>query len=445
MLYSCGMQIFQTTDKLIDALGQNPKQPSLSPIDTKTLASDLATTFVFTSDTALRELSEKKIWEIAMQKGIFTASIFNLYREIGENKITKPFTVPAINIRTLTFDTAQVIFKLMQTHTIGPVIFEIAKSEMGYTEQRPKEYATVIIAAALAANHKGPVFIQGDHFQLNVKSYKKDSAAEIKSIETLISESLAANFLQIDIDASTLVDLNLQHLNDQQHDNFEVTAHLTKFIRRHQPQDIEVAIGGEIGHIGGKNSTVEDFQAFMQGYTKLVSGNGISKVSVQTGSSHGGTPLPDGTIQKVSLDFSVLKNIGGVARERYSLSGAVQHGASTLPVELFDKFPTNNTVEIHLATGFQNTVYDNLPTGLHEEIDSWVENNLADERAKDQTREQFIYKSRKKAFGPFKKQLWLLRKEEKEPILNALSTQFDEIFQKLNITQTQDLIINYAR
>src|SRR5512137_2842081 len=85
---------------------------------------------------------------------------------------------------------------------------------------------------------------------------------------------------------------------------------------------------------------------------------GISKISVQTGTTHGGVPLADGSVAKVKIDFEVLEKLSAMARSEYGLAGAVQHGASTLPDEAFDRFPAVATAEIHLATGFQNIIYD---------------------------------------------------------------------------------------
>ena len=55
------------------------------------------------------------------------------------------------------------------------------------------------------------------------------------------------------------------------------------------------------------------------------------------------------------------RRLSTVAREKYGLAGAVQHGASTLPDEAFNNFPRTETAEIHLATNFQNMLYDHLP------------------------------------------------------------------------------------
>jgi fructose/tagatose bisphosphate aldolase len=151
-------------------------------------------------------------------------------------------------------------------------------------------------------------------------------------MKSLIKEALDADFQHIDIDASTLVTLSKRTLDEQQASNYTVTAALTAYIRSLETQGT-ISIGGEIGHIGGKNSTPEELEAFLAAYGKALKKNlpGLSKISVQTGTSHGGVPLPDGSIADVSLDFSVLEHTGQVARDSYHLGGVVQHGASTLP------------------------------------------------------------------------------------------------------------------
>lgn len=398
---------------------------------------------VFSNDTAIQNQAIRSIHLSAEEHGISPSSLFPLYQAIGQGQISKQFTVPAINIRTLTFDTAAVIFRLMKKRAIGPVIFEIARSEMGYTEQKPKEYSSAILAAALSAEYHGPVFIQGDHFQIHKDRFESSQDDEINALETLIQDSITAKFFNIDIDASTIVDMTQDDLHEQQKRNAEITAHFTSFIRNHQPDHVTLAIGGEIGHIGGVNSTVKDFRAFMDQYKKLTDVPGISKVSVQTGSSHGGTPMPDGTVKKISIDFSVLNSIGDIAKNTYLLAGAVQHGASTLPLSLFDQFPQNNTCEVHLATGFQNIVFDTMPQALKEDMYDYIQTHFLNERKPGQTDTQFTYTLRKKTLGPFKKQLWGLKKEEKEPILLALEHQFEAIFEKLGIFDTREILERY--
>src|SRR5439155_25942713 len=145
-----------------------------------------------------------------------------------------------------------------------------------------------------------------------------------------------------------------------------------------EPEGVMISVGGEIGEVGKQNSTEEELRAYLDGYLRELKERapgaiGISKVSVQTGTSHGGVPLPDGGVAQVKLDFDVLKRLGEVARREYGLAGCVQHGASTLPDELFHQFPAVETAEIHLATGFQNVMYDHpaFPPDLLRDIGEW--------------------------------------------------------------------------
>ncbi|MGB9599533.1 MAG: class II fructose-bisphosphate aldolase, partial [Myxococcota bacterium] len=334
----------------------------------------------------------------------------------------------------------------------GAFIFEIAKSEMGYTNQRPSEYCSTILAAAIAEDYKGPIFVQGDHFQINAKKFKEDPNKEIEALKKLIDEAIAGGFLNIDIDSSTIVDLSKESLEEQQRDNYEICADMTAYIREKEPADVTISIGGEIGEVGTKNSTPEEFHAFMKGYLKhLVSKGkdyaGISKISVQTGTSHGGVVLPDGSIAKVNLDFSVLETISKIGREQYGIAGTVQHGASTLPEDAFDKFPQHHTAEVHLATGFQNILLDspNFPKELRDEMYRWLDKNAKDERKPDMTDEQFYYKTRKKVFGAFKKEIWALPEDIKQRLASELEAKFDLIFKKLNIKDTYEKVLEFVK
>jgi fructose/tagatose bisphosphate aldolase len=359
---------------------------------------------VFGDDTT-RAAARKQIHLQARQHGAIAASVFDLYMAMGRGEV-RAFTVPAFNIRALTYDTARALFRAAMKHEVGAFIFEIARSEIGYTEQRPGEYAACVLAAAIAENFRGPVFIQGDHFQASAKKWATEEgrAAEMKALESLIDEALAAEFYNIDIDTSTLVDLDYPTRDEQQRTNYEGTAHLTKYIRARQPQGITISVGGEIGEVGKYNTQPDEVRAYMGGLVRLLGGQtGISKISVQTGTSHGGVPLADGSIAQAKIDFEVLREVTRICREEYHVAGSVQHGASTLPESVFNKFPESEAVEIHLATGFQNMVLDapSLPADLKQAIRDFCFEHAADERKPDQTDEQFVYTTRKKALGPF--------------------------------------------
>jgi len=409
----------------------------------------LVDTAVFHEKADLRGTARWIIKMAAIQMGAYPSSVQELYDAMGQEKCGG-FTVPAINIRGLAYDTSRALIRAVRKNGVGAFILEIAKSEMGYTHQSPSEYAAVVLAGAIREGFQGPLFIQGDHFQANSKSFRKDRQKEIEGLRVLIRDAISAGFLNIDIDSSTLVDLDRPNVVEQQRDNFEVAADLTVFIRSLQPTGVTISVGGEIGEVGGKNSTVEEFRVFIDNYNDTLRGGekslkGISKISVQTGTSHGGVPLPDGTVAKVNIDFNVLEDISKVARREYGLAGAVQHGASTLPSEVFDRFPKAGTAEIHLATEFQNMIYDMLPTPFKEEIYRYLHQAFGNERKPGETEEQFIYKTRKKALGPFKEKFWGLPTEVREEISRSLEEKFEFLFKKLNVINTRSIVKQYVR
>lgn len=403
---------------------------------------------VMTDNMEEKKAIAEKIKGIAYKKGIYPASINGFYMARGRGETPNNFTVPAINLRVLTYDLARAIIRSAKKINSGCFIFEIAKSEMGYTNQPPVEYTSVILGAAIREEWEGPIFIQGDHFQVNAKNFKADPEKEIESIKTLILQAMEAGYYNIDIDSSTVVDLSKKDIKKQQKANFESCAKLANFIRQNQPKGIEVSIGGEIGEVGEKNSTVEDLEAFMTGFNKkLRKGRvGMSKVSVQTGTSHGGVLLSDGTMAQVKLDFDTLRTLSKEAREKYGMAGAVQHGASTLPADAFGKFPEAGTAEVHLATEFQNMVYESahFPKDLKARIYEWLHKNAAGERKQGQNDEQFIYGARKKALGPFKKEIMGLSQDVRDAITKDIEARFDFLFEKLNVKNTKDIVLKHT-
>ena len=353
----------------------------------------LALELALTEDMSRKKELAAKVLETARKNGIYPASINKFYQARGRSEFGD-LTVPAINLRGMTYDLARAIFRVARAKNAGAFIFEIARSEMRYTSQSPVEYAAICLAAGVREGFSGPVFIQGDHFQANAAKYNEDPDKEIEAIKSLIKEAVAAGFYNIDIDSSTLVDLSRPTIQSQQRLNYEVCAELTKVIREVQPPGIEVSVGGEIGEIGGENSTPAELRAFIEGYRETLGNSytGISKISVQTGTVHGGMVLPDGSIAKVKLDLDTLKTLSKVAREEFGLAGAVQHGASTLPEEMFYKFPEIETAEIHLATQYQNMIYESsyFPSELKDKIYAWIRKELAGEKKDGQQDAQFI-------------------------------------------------------
>ena len=408
---------------------------------------DVVWTATFSEDEKTVEAARWIVWEASQELDARSASIHELYMARGRGEV-HGFTVPAINLRTQVFDMAVTICHAAQKLDVGTVIFELARSEQEYTFQRPGEYITSVLAGCIAAGWQGPVFVQGDHYQFNAKKYAVDPDGVTQTLHKATRDAIGVGYANIDIDSSTLVDLSKPTVDEQQRENHERAAELSAVIREVEPDGLTISIGGEIGEVGKENSNEAELRAYLDGYQRELTARagagaiGLSKVSVQTGTSHGGVPLPDGGVAEVKLDFGTLERLSVVARE-YGLAGAVQHGASTLPDELFHHFPKVETAEIHLATGFQNLLYDHpaFPADLRQQIEHWCFQNAADERNPDETDEQFIYKTRKKALGPFKRVLWEL--PTKPEILASQEEKISFLMEKLAVAGSRAMVEKY--
>lgn len=392
---------------------------------------------VFNKDKIkFREILKKE----ARSAGIIPAPLSNIYKMLANGNLTG-ITVPAFNLRTLTYDFARAIFRAAKRCNAGLFIFELARQEKEYTKQSFDEYVISILSAALKEKFFAPVFIQADHVQVSGKNFADSPESEVSAIKGLIKKAISAGVYNIDIDASTLVDLEEDSEAKKQRNNIKITAQLVKFIRKIQPENVAINIGGEIGEIGKKNSTPEDLRAFMDGLNEELKEDyqSISKISIQTGTTHGGIVLPDGKIANVNIDFETIKKLSEIARNEYGLAGVVQHGASTLPIEVFGKFPDSGCIEIHLATGIQNIFFDGIPEGFRKNMYDFILKKYQTEKKKYSTIDQFFYKTRKFALGVFKREIWLLPEDVRSRVAEKVERWVFKIFNLLKVNNTLNL------
>ncbi|WP_135382778.1 class II fructose-bisphosphate aldolase [Vibrio tasmaniensis] len=394
-----------------------------------------------------RTVSHLLTRQIAESKGIYLASIQDFYNAIGKGETKSDLTVPALNVRAVAYDTALAIFSAIEKNNVGAVIFELSRGEIGFTQQRPMQYVTSILNAAIASGFTGPVFFQGDHYQVSPSKYAENSTEEVGQVEALIKEAVSAGFYNIDIDTSTLVDLSKPNVTEQQRLNFEICAQLSKVCREVEPKGITISIGGEIGEVGEHNTTEEEVDAFMQGMKDSLPGNltSISKLSVQTGTKHGGNVLPDGTLGDMDINFQHLDFLGQICRKKHNIGGVVQHGASTLPLHKFNGFPKAQCLEIHLAATLLNTVYDEMPNELEEEAYTWLKEKFQHEWSESMTEKQFLYHARRFSVGPFQKVWWNMDSESLSNIRSSLTEQISEFFVRLGVADTKELIQEFTK
>jgi fructose/tagatose bisphosphate aldolase len=331
------------------------------------------------------------------------------------------------------------------------LIFEQAVGEALYAKQPPAEYTAGVLAAAMREGYTGPVFLQADHDQVDAKAYARDPKAEVQRLTNVIKEQIAASFFNVDIDASTVVDLSLPTVVDQQRLNAELTAQFTRLVRELEPPGVTISVGAEIGEVGHHNTTPEEMRAFMVTYPQALAAGGkpvapVSKVSVNSGTYHGGKPLPDGTLAPIDVGYDTLRAIARICRDEFGIAGVVQHGASTLPRDQLSRFPETGTIEIHLALGFNNLIFDHprLPQAVKDEIRAYVFAHHAKERGAGDTDAQFVYNVRKKAWGGLRERFWNLPADIQQDIMASLETMFGDMFARMNVGGTRELVRRYT-
>ncbi len=401
-----------------------------------------------TAALAEPEARATAIWairEAALAAGIVPASVQELYLARAAGK-WEGRTVPAMNLRGWTYRTCRAVFRAAKATDAKLFIFEQAVGEWQYAQQPPAEYTAGVLAAALREGHVGPVFLQADHDQIDAKAYARDPKGEIARLEAIMREQVAAGYYSIDIDASTVVDLSLPTVREQQAENARITAHFTEFVRGIEPDGVTISLGAEIGEVGHENTTPEELHEFMATYRDELGRRGalapVSKISINSGTYHGGKMQPDGTLAAVNVDYALLQEISDICRKSYGMGGAVQHGASTLPGAQLARFPETGTIEIHLALGFNNLIFDHpqLPAGIRDSIRDYVFTNHAHERGRDENDTQFFYNTRKKAWKVMKGPFWEMPETAQDAIMDSLQAMFTDMFTWMNVTGTSRLV-----
>ncbi len=383
---------------------------------------------------------------IAQARGIqpWTNNDFYDEKQSGTHEF---FTVPAVNARMVAFHKVRAAVRAADALGLPHIIFELAVSEVGYTGQQKDEYAALVKAAYVSlgiTNRK--IYIQADHYQLDPKKYAANKDEEVKRLQGLIEKALENGVYNIDIDTSKFETADESKSDrENQSENARLTAELFHFIRQYEKDhDLPcvVSIGGEVGEVGGENTQYPQVNAYLEMVkeraTELGSGDakGLSKISINVGSAHGGVLGPDGKpLDTVPLNFVAHHDLYMKGADPMS-PGAhvlpVQHGASTLPKKYFSLFPAMHTAEIHLATGFQNIVWDVLEKedeALHEKMKNMVHEKFAEKIKGHKTEAIGFIKERKRVTEFFKRELLLT--DCLDEIEKALEADFSEIFNSL--------------
>jgi hypothetical protein len=257
---------------------------------------------------------------------------------------------------------------------------------------------------------------------------------------------------QIDLDAGSLT--GPDDGPEGQATSARTSAVATGLVRALATADLDLVIGAEVGEIGGRNTTPRQLQSFMEGYlAALAPGTrGMDKISVQTGTAHGGIVSASGSLERMPLDLELVARLSTLARASYGLPGLVQHGASTLAVEQLGALPGAGVCEVHLATQIQNLVFDHpaFPAALRAQMIERVPLMVAEAEhgpgagsaagSEQSSPAQRFYQGRWLCWGAFKADLWGLPEATRSAFREALADWAREIMQALQIAGRRALL-----
>jgi hypothetical protein len=82
---------------------------------------------------------------------------------------------------------------------------------------------------------------------------------------------------------------------------------------------------------------------------------------------------------------------------------------------------------------------------LRGEIYKWLDANAKDERKPTDSDEQFYYKTRKKALGPFKRQIWDVPDASRVALDAAYDEKFGFLFDQLAIGDTAAMVARFVK
>ncbi len=428
----------------------------------------LANTAALDGNAEVRERTQEAILRAGRAAGITLSSIKGLYsaKEEMEGKLGRPFTIPSINLRCATFDEARILFKKAMEENVGVFQIEIAPTEVAYTGQNFKEFASSVVAGAIAAGYTGPVFLKLDHMRMDPKKYRENPEQEIGRVFNVIKEAIDAGFYAIDIDASVL-EANPEEVTvpvEQQRDNFTVSARLVEMTRAYaREKGIEIALGVEVGEVGEAKINESHIRAFLSNLEKILAARSEAVqwdiampdvLAIPSGSPHGGRRDPKTgeplDLKGINIAFDLLETASIICKE-YGMVGAVQHGASTLPIELFHLFSPIGVAEIHLATAISDIEIDRILTDLvnGRMLDEFAASEAAQKaqakliaEGKEPLSPEALRKNteRRRLIGKYKAEFWDVPAERKALREELVGELFGKWFNLLGVEGTAEAV-----
>ena len=305
---------------------------------------DLAWTAAFSIDEATIEAAQWLIWEASQVLGARSASIQGLYDARARGEVVglhgPGHQPPRPDLRhgPDRLRDRRRRPTSARSSSSSPGASRRTRSSARSTTRRPSS------PVPIAAGWRGPVFLQGDHYQFNAKKYAADPEAMTEEIRRACRLAIDAGYRNIDIDSSTLVDLSKPNVDEEQRENYTPRGRADRADpdardRRRDDQRRRRDRRGRHEELDRRRAAGVPRRLPPRARPSGRPARARSRRSASRPARRtAGSRCPDGGVAEVKLDFEVLRELGEVART-YGLAGAVQHGASTLPDDAVPPVP----------------------------------------------------------------------------------------------------------
>lgn len=321
------------------------------------------------------------------------------------------------------------------------VLFEIARSEVGYTGQPPQMFMDSIIKCAADTGFDQPYAVHGDHITI-----KENTQEAIESAQDLIDAEIAAGFTSYAIDASHNFDADAETTEEQLADNIEITTKLAGLIPEDAGLEVEV---GEVGRADPETgekmiTTVDETVTFINALHEA--GIKPDLLAINNGSIHGNIFDKDGNIvEQVGIDIERTKAIVDAIRPLGVK--LAQHGITGTPLRLMHLLIGAGIAKGNVGTQWQNVVVANMDPELLKKMEEWT---LESEYAKKMkakkpeiSEKELIAKNIKRSIKVFKDEIDSMDMQYTERIDEATKKSALGFFDAFKAEGTADIVRDY--
>jgi fructose-bisphosphate aldolase class II len=323
------------------------------------------------------------------------------------------------------------------------VMFEIAKSEVGYTGQSPKVFVDTILKHAKDLNFNQPYVIHGDH--IGVKS---PDAKDVGAAADLIRDEISAGFTSFAIDASHNFNEKAPTVKQQLKDNIEITSKLCGLIPNTASLEVEV---GEVGKTDPKTgekaiTTVEEAETFIRAIKDA--GFNPDLLATNNGTSHGNIYGKDGKpIPKLGIDIVRTKAVAAAIAPMGVR--VAQHGITGTPLSFMDKLIDAGIAKGNVGTNWQNIALETMPRDLVKRMEDWTLKSefAAKARARKPTitDSELIGKNIKNSIKVFKVEIDAISGVDLETVDSATKKSALEFFKAFQAKGTAGKVRSYIQ